>query len=475
MTDFDYKPEKPQRRPVYFHQRVEELKNEGRAVPDVVPYPGDPLGLRLVVRNQLVAYLDSPLARQTRDLFLAGDDISNNLSRKQLKAKVIGVCHCNPNLVLLEGEHGADAHLLTGNIDIEYSPDTDQPPPPPPRVKNSSANDVQYSPDTDQPPPPPPRVRDSSDGSGTVVPIMPASFDHQLRRILAGASRWSRFPIVVVMDTGIDFAYPNVESIPIQHNGGHPMCGSIEPDYIGCDFVHDHNNPYDDDERCKHGSRIAAIISRATNYKVRILPLKVLDSEGFGLLFNIFCGFEYLLSGSLRERPRVINASWGFYDGIENELLTQYVARLRRARIWLINAAGNRGDLIPGNTVNLDVDTRYPACYSDRHTNVVTVTTVNTTDAGFAVAENFSPTFVNVGIGSGADAMFREPLVDQDGLPPVKGSSYATPYASAFAALQTRLPYRHSTRKALLNDMPGQNDISGLDDVIVNGAIVPVE
>ncbi|MBC7568632.1 MAG: S8 family serine peptidase [Spirosoma sp.] len=364
---------------------------------------------------------------------------------------------------------------MTGAIDIQYSPDTDQPPPPPPKVKSSSANDVQYSPDTDQPPPPPPKVKSSSDGSGTLIPITPASFDHQLRRILAGSPRWSRYPIVAVMDTGIDFAYPNTESIPILHNGGHPMCGSIEPDYIGWDFVHDQNNPYDDDERSKHGSRIAAIISRVMDHRVRILPLKVIDSEGFGSLFNIFCGFEYLLSKGLRERPKVINASWGFYSGIENDLLTYYVTQLRKARIWLINAAGNRGDLDSGITVNLDVDTRYPACYSERHAHVVTVTTVNSTDAGFVVAENYSPTFVNLGIGSGSDPTFREPLVDDDSSPQVKGSSYATPYASAFAAIQTRLPYRHSTRKALVQDMPDETEEGVLNTFIADGSIVPVE
>ncbi|RIV17554.1 hypothetical protein DYU11_31395 [Fibrisoma montanum] len=461
---------------VNFHDRIIELRNKGRDIPDVVPYPGNPT--RLVVRNQLVTRLDRPLFDQARTVFIEGDDARTDRSKLKAKAKVIAVCRCNPNLVLLEGEQDSEAHLLTGDIAIQYSPDTEQPPPPPPKVTKSSANDVQFSPDTEQPPPPPPRVKKSSDGSDSVVPIRPASFDQQLRRILARSARWSGYPIVAVMDTGIDFAYPNVESIPILHNGGHPMCGSIEPDYIGWDFVHDQNNPYDDDERSKHGSRIAAIISRvsqALNRPVRILPLKVIDREGIGLLFNIFCGFEYLLSSHLRERPTIINASWGFYDSVENDLMTQYVTRLQRAKIWLINAAGNRGDLDPGQTVNLDIDKRYPACYSSQFANVVTVTTVNSMNNGFAVAENFSPTFVNVGIGSGQDAMFQEPLVDLPGLPPVKGSSYATPYASAFAALQARLPNKNSTRKALLRAMPNQGLISSLNAFIADGLLVPVE
>lgn len=450
---------------VYFHRRIAELARQGRPVPDVVPYPGDKL--RLVVRNQLVVHLESPLPVQFRELLLGGRDVRQDQRRERVKAKVIRVCHCNPNLVLLEGEQGTEAHLLE-DLTVRYSPDTDQPPP---QVKSSSANDVRYSPDTDQPPP---QVKSSGDGSGVPIPIVPASFDFQLRRIAANSDQWSEYPIVAVMDSGIDFAYPNLENIPILYNGGRPMCGSIEPDYIGWDFVHDHNNPYDDDSRNKHGSRIAAIISRERD--VRILPLKVIDSEGFGLLFNIFCSFEYLLADHLREKSLVVNASWGFYAESENRLMTDYMNRFRRNRIWFVNAAGNRGDIRKNETVSLNQHTRFPACYSYRYPNVITVTTVSKNqDSEFGVVENYSPTFVNVGIGSGKDGMFEEPLVSSNALPPVKGSSYATPYASAYAAKSRLSPGDYSIRDQLLKAMPDEDEIKALTPFIAQGSVVPVE
>ncbi len=455
---------------IYSYQRIKELWKRRIPIPDVVSYHGD--RSRLVVRNQLVVQLDSPLLNH--EFALEGNDIRKNTPRRQVKVKIIGVCHCNPGLVLLEGTRGAKAHLLTGDMLIRYSPETDQPPP---QVKSSSANDVRYSPETDQPPP---QVKTSSDGSGVPIDIVPASFDYQLRRILAGSASWSEFPIVAVMDTGIDFAYPNVEAIPIQHNGGHSMCGSIEPDYIGWDFVNDQNNPYDDNETNKHGTRIAAIISSKMQHKVRILPLKVIDSHGFGLLFNIFCGLEYVLSSRLREKPSVVNASWGFYSETENSLLTHYIKRLESNKIWLINAAGNRGDIHRGQTVDLSLkpNTRFPACYTTRHANVITVTTVNQNQSvrtGFEVTENYSSTFVNIGVGSGNDGMFQEPLVTDRTRPPIKGSSYATPYVSAFIAEGKRLPSDQLTRNELLQAIPGETKINALGAFIANGLIVPVE
>ncbi len=440
-----------------FHQELERLSG---TFLQTDRYPKDPL--RLVVRNQLVIDFKQPSLSNNDEVILSGIDARKEQFVSGIKAIVRRVSHCNPNLVLLEGD---EIHLLEGNIDVEYSPGRDRPPP---EVENSSANDVHYSPGRDRPPP---DVVASSGGSGSLLASRYTSFDRQLRRILADSHRWKKFPIVAVMDTGIDFAFPNTATIPIQHNGGHPMCDTVEPDYIGWDFVNDQNDPYDDDLRNKHGSRIAAIISRAMNHRVKILPLKVLSNTGVGLLFDIFCGFEYLLSARLPEKPVVINASWGFYSGVENALLTSYVRRIRDKGMWLVNAAGNRGDINhDGSNVSIDDNTRYPACYSNRHFNVMTITTIRKDP--FEAVENYSPTFVNSGVqGDDNDGGFPESLVDNNALPKIVGSSYATPYASAFVAMKYKKPYYKTTRRFLVEHFPNGQPIYDLKKAIEDGFI----
>lgn len=465
----DSKKYPPGRGPNSFATRLREFSKQGRAVPDAVPYPGDPT--RWVINSQLLIELEEPVKRAGAKLSMTGLDVRDR-SKRAVDVMVKRVSPCNPRLVLLEGlDKKQETHLLTGELSAIYSPEEDHPPP---KIRTSSANDVQYSPEEDHPPP---KINTSSGGGEIMVDYGPASFDQQLKRILAGSAAWSSFPIVAVMDTGIDFSYPNTRNLPIQHNGGHPMCGrTVEPDYVGWDFVHDQNNPYDDDDHNKHGSRIAAIIARVMNNKVRILPIKVINKEGFGTLFDIFSGFEYLLSDRLPEWPKVINASWGFYTQTENPLLTSYIRRLHTKGIWLVNAAGNRNDVRIGETVDISLEKRWPACNSSQNFNVLTITTVSgqPRTVPFDVVENFSGRFVNAGAGSGTDGRFREPLVDGD-LPQVKGSSYATPYFSGFAAMVYLVPNNLVTRNNLLRAIPQDEQITVLGPKIADGLIVRVE
>ena len=444
----------------HFHEKLYELAKSDPTVPLTVRYPGDPL--RLVIRHQLVLQLKQPSLINDDEVILSGLNVESKQFIRGVKAIVRRVSHCNPSLVLLEGD---GIQFLTPPIEVEYSPGRDVPPP---EVSSSSANDVHYSPGRDVPPPD--GFVTSSGAGGTPVVSRSVSFDSQLRRILAGSVGWREYPIVAVMDTGIDFAFPNTATIPIQHNGGHPMCDTVEPDYIGWDFVNDQNDPYDDDRQNKHGSRIAAIISKAMDNRVRILPLKVIGNSGVGTLFDIFCGFEYILSSRLPEKPKVVNASWGFYSIEENALLTTYILRLRNQFIWLVNAAGNRGDINPdGSNVSLNEKIRYPACYSNLHFNVLTGTT--TKENPFDAVENYSSLFVNSGVQGDQNGGFPESLDTNPGNPKIIGSSYATPYASAFVALNYREPSDRETRQVLVQGFPNSSEEIDLFEEIENGMI----
>ncbi|GAB3893646.1 hypothetical protein GCM10028825_34670 [Spirosoma agri] len=285
------------------------------------------------------------------------------------------------------------------------------------------------------------------------------------------------------MDTGIDFRYPNTESLPTYYNTEPPTCDMIEPDYIGWDFINDHNYPYDDNETNKHGSRIAAIISRIADGKVRIMPLKVIDSQGIGSLFAICCACEYLLTDRLRGKLTAVNASWGFYSTQENELLGQYIDQLTESGTWFINAAGNRGDIIPNEIVDLSNSIRYPACYGGKKkAGVLTVTTVSnklrfTFPGGFRtvydVVENYSSTFTDIGIGAGRDGKFQESLLTDSSSPFIIGSSYATAYASGLAGLLR--PEMSAGKAAFLQSVSGHLAILALNSKICDGYVFVVE
>lgn len=467
---------------VRFHDRIRRLAKRGHPVPDVVSYYDDPV--RLVVRNQLIAMLPTERDKERTNFFIKPDAYvdKRNISKKPIPVRIVRVSHCNPNLVLLNGERGDDIHFLIGKPELRYSPDQDVSPPHASSI-DISANDVHYSPEQDVSPPH--GVRASSGNGGRVTPFVPVSFDDQLRRIREQACELRDCPIVAIMDTGIDFRYPNTANLPTYYNSDQSNCDTVEPDYIGWDFINDHNYPYDDNLSNKHGSRIAAIISKIAHGRVQVMPLKVIDNEGIGDFFAIFSAFEYVLSERLHGRVSAVNASWGFYSQSENELLSHYTERLAANNIWLINAAGNRGDIIPNEVVNLDRVKRFPACYSPDFTNVLTVTTasnqlqLSTVEGEFSiqeifdVVENYSPHSTDMGAGAGRDGKFKEPLVDDLDSPPVSGSSYATAYVSGFVAgLQNRFD---QGKLALMQNIPDKQNVLTLASKIRDGYVFVVE
>jgi hypothetical protein len=323
-------------------------------------------------------------------------------------------------------------------------------------------------------------------------PTVPLT-EYWLRKAKQHNSQNRTAPIVAILDTGIDFRYDWTlchqpePSCPLWFNENDffrevsvlnddntvSTFPRIQKDLIGWNFVgtgslltpSQHSNPFDDDIFHKHGTRIAAIIAKQTNWNVRLMILKTQDFRGVGTIFDAFCAFDYLLAyktmlidKGVKDIPEmIINASWGYYGAQEPEF-TWYIARLQELNIWFVNAAGNSSDFIDSFRVHELVENteteRYPACYGNRiiqpgtpteplvrdpaKSKVVTVTTVTTTYSGrdrdltIAYKENYSEEFVRVGIGAGIDGAFPESLATNQAV--IRGSSYATAYASALLA-----------------------------------------
>ena len=290
------------------------------------------------------------------------------------------------------------------------------------------------------------------------------------------------------------------------------------------------NSPYDDcrifedtDETvlqdARHGSTVTALIQQNGD-NAPVVPVKAFDNVGMTTLFDVLNGLDYILCQQKSANIRVINASW--ICRWDEPLLKAKIAQLMKAGIFVVTAAGNEKQTADPN---LDIAPAYPACYSEEFTNVITATSVRKTyiphkimsrqgdsvisgllnhairdfglfdlletgddvvgailpTAGYIAVENYSTTYVNVGVVS-TFGYFRSPFWTGK---PIRGSSFACALVSAFVVsqLSTRddiLPFegkmktiddaRNEMRKArqkLLSAMSGVDD--NLKEDYVNG------
>lgn len=292
--------------------------------------------------------------------------------------------------------------------------------------------------------------------------------EYWLRKAANHNNNHKKSPVVAILDTGIDFqfdwtmsAFPE-PGCPLWFNNEDTTRNGLgeaplQKDMIGWNFVGNgsmlgsaqHNNPFDDDENHKHGTRIAALVAQQCRayrdydskdcdkgINVRLMILKTHDYRGVGLLFDILNAFEYIL---LRKDVNIINASWGFY-GVDFPALRDYMTAFERRKIWFVTAAGNNSDFDDHFRVHelakKSSTEHYPACYSEEFDNVLTVTTALTTKrtdsntgspySEIQPSENYSNRFVDVAITAGKDGSFPEPLRRVNHV--IKGTSYATPY-----------------------------------------------
>jgi serine protease len=259
------------------------------------------------------------------------------------------------------------------------------------------------------------------------------------RNLIADHAGGGRGVIVAVLDTGVAYA-----------NRG-PF--RISPDFHSYQFVKGHDfiahNPYPND-RNGHGTDVAGTIAEATNnrhgltglaYGVRIMPVRVLDSEGDGDASVIAKGVRFAVDHG----ARVINLSLEFPTGITASDIPELVSALRYANrhgVVVVGAAGN--------------EAHAAAAYPARVSSVIAVGA--TTEHGcLASYSNYGAGVMLVAPGGGPDATLPgdpnchpEAPPGQDifqvtftgssprkfGIPGgYEGTSMATPHVAAAAAL----------------------------------------
>lgn len=245
--------------------------------------------------------------------------------------------------------------------------------------------------------------------------------------------------IVAVLDTGV--AYSN--------RGPFKRSPDFSPhEFVkGYDFVD--KDPYPND-RNGHGTFVAATIAEATNndigvtglaYGARIMPVRVLDTEGEGEASTIAEGVMY----AVKHGAQIINLSLEFTPGITASDIPELIEALHYAHshnVLVVAAAGNEGQptiAYPARTpdvVSVGATTEHGclAAYSNDGSELTLVAPGGGPDADLPGDPNCHPEQP-----SGRD-IFQETFTGGSfkrfGLPGgYEGTSMATPHVSATAAL----------------------------------------
>ena len=238
--------------------------------------------------------------------------------------------------------------------------------------------------------------------------------------------------VVAVIDTGVNVTHSDLAANIW-----------INPNEISGNGVDDDNNGFVDDIRGAsmitggsanddngHGTHVAGTICAVgnngsgvvgVNWNCKILPVKFLDSNGSGSLYNAARGIDYVTALKNRGVPIVLsNNSWS--GGGANQVLQDSIQRARDAGILFVAAAGNSG-------VNTDTSPAYPSSYD--LDNIVSVAAIDPSGK-LASFSNFGVNSVDIaapGVGILSTYIPASEYVT------LSGTSMAAPHVSGALAL----------------------------------------
>ncbi len=236
--------------------------------------------------------------------------------------------------------------------------------------------------------------------------------------------------VVAVIDSGVDYNHPDLFS-NIWKNQGETSCtdgidndgnGFID-DCRGWDFVNNDNDPMDDDPD-GHGTPVAGVLGAVgnngiggsgVNWNIKIMPLKFIDSSGFGLLSDEIAAIDYALANG----ARIINASYASESFAQAE--RDAVKAARDADVLFVAAAGNGGE-------DNDVTPVYPA--SHNLDNIISVAATGQNDSLIALSD-----FGRLSVHLSAPGENILVPVPQGGYAYGTGTSFSTPMVSGVAGL----------------------------------------
>jgi thermitase len=236
--------------------------------------------------------------------------------------------------------------------------------------------------------------------------------------------------VIAVLDSGVDYTHedlaPNMWKRPASVAAYHDAeLGSVD-DEDGFNAIDNESDPMDDNG---HGTHCAGIIGAeggnnlgitGVNWKVRIMPLKFMNSGGFGTTKDAIEAINYVINRKQAGvNVRIISASWGSTQ--KSRALEDAIRKAYENDILFVAASGNA-------TTDNDRSPHYPSSY-----NVPNVISVAALDRNDQLAR-----FSNYGLKS---VMIAAPGVDilstwlGNAYEEKSGTSMATPVISGVAGL----------------------------------------
>ncbi len=268
-----------------------------------------------------------------------------------------------------------------------------------------------------------------ADASAPNDPLFP---DQNYLQKIQVPQAWDALPtlqpvIVAVLDTGVNITHPDLMNSIWQNSAeaaGAPKVDDDNNGYVddlhGWNFVNGSNDVSDDNG---HGTHLAGIIAATTDNKIgvagiapnaRIMPVKVLDKNGYGSYANVAGGIIYATDMG----ARIIEL--GFAGTGSSELMQNAINYALAHNVLIIAAAGNSG-----NTT-----TYYPAGYDG-------VIAVSALDANDKLA-SFSSSGNDVSLSAPGVGIISTGL--SDNYPYMSGTSMASAEVSGIAALLVGQP-----------------------------------
>jgi subtilisin family serine protease len=238
--------------------------------------------------------------------------------------------------------------------------------------------------------------------------------------------------VVAVIDTGIDYNHSDlsanmwVNSAEVPGNGRDDDGNGFIDDIHGVNTINDSGNPLDDNS---HGSHVAGTIGArgnngvgvaGVNWRVKLMALKFLDSQGGGALSDAVQAINYMVSMKRRGvNIRVANNSWG--GGGFSQSLYNAIAAAEAEGIIFVAAAGN-------STNDNDMFPSYPGSYELN--NVVSVAAIDA-NQNLASFSNYGASTVDIA----APGVSILSTSKSGGYVSYSGTSMATPHVSGALAL----------------------------------------
>ena len=241
--------------------------------------------------------------------------------------------------------------------------------------------------------------------------------------------------IVAVIDTGINFAHPdlaaNIYRNPNEILDGTDTDGNgYVDDVSGWDFVGPSlsapvpdNNPID---VMNHGTRVSGVLGAIGNnaigvagvcWNVQILPLKIGADDTSGDLST--SAEVEAIDYAVAMGAKIINASYGGSDFSHFEL--DAIQRAQQAGVLFVTAAGNTNK-------SLDDTPQYPASH-----NLANILAVAATDSSDYLTSysSFGAKMVDLA----APGSYIQTTTSSDGYAFVYGTSFSSPHVAGIAAL----------------------------------------